>query len=271
LGQGPQAGSVLLLERDAHRCERLKTMEDELDPNFADMFEPGRRPPCQLYLISPLEIGGDFPARLDEALAAGPVAAFQFRVKGQDQHEAARLAAPLLDICRARDVAFIVNDDMGLAKRLGAGRCPSRPGRRRPARCPRAARPGSADRSHLPRQPPPRHGSGEAGADYVAFGAFYPTATKDTEHRRSPRSSAGGRACSRSLCRDRRHHARKCRDAGRRGGGFHRRVQRGLEPSGGPAAAVAPSTRSWSASAAPGGPWTSASGRRGWRGRRCRC
>src|SRR4028118_442508 len=95
-------------------------MEDELDPNFADMFEPARRPPCQLYLISPLDVGGGFPARLEEALAAGPVAAFQFRVKGMDQHEAARLAEPLQSICQAYEVAFIVNDDMALAKRIGA-------------------------------------------------------------------------------------------------------------------------------------------------------
>ncbi len=38
-----------------------------------------RTPRCQLYLISPLEVGGDFPARLERALEAGPVAAFQFR------------------------------------------------------------------------------------------------------------------------------------------------------------------------------------------------
>ena len=47
---------------------------------------------CQLYLISPLEVGGTFPDRLARALDAGPVAAFQFRVKGIDEHEAARLA-----------------------------------------------------------------------------------------------------------------------------------------------------------------------------------
>src|SRR5690606_1667118 len=74
----------------------------------------------ELYLISPLDVAGDFPARLQRALDAGPVAAFQFRVKGGDQHEAARLAAPLLEICRARDVAFIVNDSISLAKRLQA-------------------------------------------------------------------------------------------------------------------------------------------------------
>ena len=72
---------------------------------------------CQLYLISPLEVGGDFPARLEHALGAGPVAAFQFRVKGVDQHEAARLAEPLQAICRRHDVAFIVNDSVSLAKR----------------------------------------------------------------------------------------------------------------------------------------------------------
>ncbi|MGQ3180191.1 MAG: thiamine phosphate synthase, partial [Blastomonas fulva] len=36
---------------------------------------------CELYLISPLDVGGDFPERLRAALEAGPVAAFQFRVK----------------------------------------------------------------------------------------------------------------------------------------------------------------------------------------------
>ena len=74
----------------------------------------------QLYLISPLDVGGAFPKRLARALDAGPVAAFQFRVKGLDEHQAARLAEPLQAICAARDVAFIVNDSISLAKRLGA-------------------------------------------------------------------------------------------------------------------------------------------------------
>ena len=62
---------------------------------------------------------GTFAARLERALAAGSVAAFQYRVKGLDQHEAARLAGPLQDICAAREVAFIVNDSIALAKRIG--------------------------------------------------------------------------------------------------------------------------------------------------------
>jgi thiamine-phosphate pyrophosphorylase len=161
-------------------------MQDELDPSFADMFEPGRRPACQLYLVSPLEVGGDFPQRLEEALAAGPVAAFQFRVKGVDQHEAARLAAPLLDICRAHDVAFIVNDDMGLAKRLGADGVHLGQGDGDPKDARALLGPSAQigvtchDSRHLAME------AGEAGADYVAFGAFFPTATKDTEHRPDP-------------------------------------------------------------------------------------
>ena len=58
------------------------------------MFEREDDPPpeCRLYLISPLDVAGGFPDRLARALDAAPVAAFQLRVKGVDQHEAARLA-----------------------------------------------------------------------------------------------------------------------------------------------------------------------------------
>ena len=67
-----------------------------LDPTFAENFRRDmRRPPCQIYLVSPLDVGGDFPERIARALDAGPVAAFQFRVKDIDQHAAAALGAPL--------------------------------------------------------------------------------------------------------------------------------------------------------------------------------
>ena len=157
-----------------------------LDPGFAERFEHGKREPCQLYLVSPLDVGGDFPDRLAEALAAGPVAAFQFRVKGIDQHEAARLAEPLQALCAAREVAFIVNDDMGLAKRIGAdgvhlGQDDGDPREAR-ALLGAGAQIGITchDSRHLAMD------AGEAGADYVAFGAFYPTSTKETRHRPDP-------------------------------------------------------------------------------------
>ncbi len=138
---------------------------------------------CQLYLISPLEVGGTFPDRLARALDAGPVAAFQFRVKGIDEHEAARLAEPLQAICAAREVAFIVNDSISLAKRikadgvhLGQGDGTVEEARQRLGR---EAQIGVTchDSRHLAME------AGEAGADYVAFGAFFPTTTKQTDYR----------------------------------------------------------------------------------------
>lgn len=140
------------------------------------------REPCQLYLISPLDVSGAFPDRLARALDAAPVAAFQFRVKGVDEHAAAGLAEPLRRICGDRDVAFIVNDSIALAKRLGADGVHLGQGDGEVAdarqRLGREAQIGVTchDSRHLAMD------AGEAGADYVAFGAFFPTATKVVEH-----------------------------------------------------------------------------------------
>jgi thiamine-phosphate pyrophosphorylase len=139
-------------------------------------------PACQLYLISPLQVGGDFPAKLEEALAAGPVAAFQFRVKDIDQHDAAALAEPLQAICAKYDVAFIVNDSVALAKRLRAdgAHLGQGDGDVREAReiLGRDAQIGVTchNSRHLAME------AADAGADYVAFGAFYPTNTKAVDH-----------------------------------------------------------------------------------------
>jgi thiamine-phosphate pyrophosphorylase len=144
------------------------------------------RTPCLLYLISPLDVGGDFPDRLTAALDAGPVAAFQFRVKDLEQHEAAALAEPLQAICAARDVAFIVNDDVALAKRLEAdgvhlGQEDGDPREARKELGPQAQIGVTCHASrHMAME------AGEAGADYVAFGAFYPTTTKAVEHQAEP-------------------------------------------------------------------------------------
>jgi thiamine-phosphate pyrophosphorylase len=141
---------------------------------------------CQLYLISPLEVSGAFPERLARALDAGPVAAFQFRVKDVAEHEAARLAEPLQRLCEAREVAFIVNDSISLAKRLGAdgvhlGQDDGSVADAR-SRLGKAAQIGVTCHAsrHLAME------AGEAGADYVAFGAFFPSATKDTKHVAEP-------------------------------------------------------------------------------------
>jgi thiamine-phosphate pyrophosphorylase len=155
---------------DGHRDEASD--EDEgvgLDPDFAARFDRGKRPGCQLYLISPLDVSGAFPDALAAALDAGPVAAFQLRVKDIDQHEAARLAEPLQKLCAARDVAFIVNDSMALAKRIGAdgvhlGQDDGDPREARLLLGP-AAQIGvtARDSRHLAME------AGEAGADYVSL------------------------------------------------------------------------------------------------------
>ena len=93
---------------------------DEVTHAFAESFAPAERGACKLYLISPQEVGGSFPDRLKAALDPGLAAAFQLRVKDTDEHALARLAEPLQRICADAGVAFIVNDNMALAKRLGA-------------------------------------------------------------------------------------------------------------------------------------------------------
>ena len=141
--------------------------------------------PTQLYLISPLDVTGDFPQRLERALEAGKgvVTAFQFRVKGVDSHEAAALAQPLQAICAAHDVAFIVNDSIALAKRLGADgvHLGQKDGDVREARDELGKDAQIGVTCHASRHLALE--AGEAGADYVAFGAFFPSETKETEHR----------------------------------------------------------------------------------------
>ena len=158
---------------------------DEVD--LAAFTPPPRRDPCELYLISPQEVGGEFPDLLRAALSAGPVAAFQLRVKGMDEHQLARLAEPLQRICGDADTAFIVNDSVALAKRLGADgvHLGQGDGDAREARdiLGPSVQIGVTchDSRHLAME------AGEKGADYVAFGAFYPTTTKPSEYRPDPR------------------------------------------------------------------------------------
>ncbi|MFC4845856.1 thiamine phosphate synthase [Hephaestia sp. GCM10023244] len=161
--------------------------DDPLDADFAQRFErDDTREPCQLYLISPPDVSGGFADRLARALDAGPVAAFQFRVKAVDQHQAAQLAEPLQAICAARDVAFIVNDSISLARRLGAdgvhlGQEDGDPREARTILGPSIQIGVTChDSRHLAME------AGEAGADYVAFGSFYPTTTKQVRHHADP-------------------------------------------------------------------------------------
>jgi len=159
---------------------------DEADFDPIDFPRPPRTEPARLYLISPQEVGGAFPDRLKAAVEPGIASAFQLRVKDLGEHELARLAEPLQRICADADVAFIVNDSMALAKRLGADgvHLGQQDGDIREARAllgPQAQIGKTChDSRHLAME------AGESGADYVAFGAFYPTTTKPSDYRPEP-------------------------------------------------------------------------------------
>lgn len=157
-----------------------------LDPDFGSRFERERRPKTQLYVVSPPVFDAGFPARLDAALAGGPVAAFQLRLKGVDDAAVLAAADACQKICAKYDVAFILNDRADLAKQCGADgvHLGQSDGSVKDARAllGREVQIGVTchDSRHLAME------AGEAGADYVAFGAFYDTTTKPSHYRPRP-------------------------------------------------------------------------------------
>jgi len=139
---------------------------------------------CRLYLITPPKIDLEkFVDDLKQAFAAGDVAVLQLRLKDAPRDEIKKAAETLLPICRGYDVAFIINDDPELAKEVGAdgvhvgeedvsvkeAREILGEGKIVGASCY-----ASKDRAFT---------AGEQGADYVAFGAFYETKTKEPKGR----------------------------------------------------------------------------------------
>ena len=161
--------------------------DNRLDPHFADRFERDRHSSsCQLYLISPPRIDDGFAGRLAAVLDTGLVSAFQLRVKDSPDEAVIALGRPLRAICAAHDTAFIVNDSIAVAKALDADgvHLGQEDGDPREARRVLGAEAQIGvtchDSRHLAME------AGEAGADYVAFGAFYPTATKTVRHRADP-------------------------------------------------------------------------------------
>jgi thiamine-phosphate pyrophosphorylase len=135
---------------------------------------------CRLYLITPPKFEPRaFADELKRALDGGDVASLQLRMKDVSDNEILRAAEIVMPIAQDRDVAFIINDRPDLARML------------------------RADGVHIGQEDTPYdeareivgknaivgvtcHNSrdlaftaGEAGADYVAFGAFFPTQTKE--------------------------------------------------------------------------------------------
>ena len=150
------------------------------------MSEAGRER-TRLYLITPPRIDPvPFSETLTRALEAGDAACLQLRLKEVPEDEVRRAAEILLPVCQAYDVALLINDDPRIAKAVGAD----------------GAHVGQEDMSYRDARTllgpdaiigvtchDSRHlamVAGEDGADYVAFGAFFPTTTKVVTRRATP-------------------------------------------------------------------------------------
>lgn len=146
--------------------------------------EDDARPRCRLYLITPATLTCDAPAlsafaeTLSGALDAGDVACLQLRLKDVADDDWRRAVDALMPIVQARDMAFILNDRADIAAEMGADGVhigqddiPCADARKLVGpdaivgvTC-KASRDLAIDAS-------------EAGADYVAFGAFFESRTK---------------------------------------------------------------------------------------------
>ncbi len=143
------------------------------------------RPPCRLYLITPPVIGdlNAFAETLDQALAAGDVAALQIRLKPADDVTIRAAVAALAPIARRHDVAVLLNDRPDLARETGCDgvHIGQEDGSLAEAR--RILGPDAMIGVTCHDDRDLAWDAAEGGADYVAFGAFYPTTTKETVHR----------------------------------------------------------------------------------------
>jgi thiamine-phosphate pyrophosphorylase len=145
-------------------------------------------PLCRLYLITPprLDDLAAFGHVLAHALDAGDVAALQIRLKDVPDEIVAAAVDALMPIAQSRGAAVILNDRPVLAAKLGCDgvHIGQQDGTLADAR--RIVGPDRMigvtchDSLHLAME------AAEGGADYVAFGAFFPTATKDAPTRADP-------------------------------------------------------------------------------------
>jgi thiamine-phosphate pyrophosphorylase len=135
---------------------------------------------CRVYLITPTLFDPvPFAGSLAAALDADDVAAVQLRLKDAGDDAWCRAIDALRPVCQSREVAFLLNDRADLVRptgcdgaHVGQDDMPARDARRimGPDTTLGVTCKGSRD---LAMQ------AGEDGADYVAFGAFYPSTTKE--------------------------------------------------------------------------------------------
>jgi thiamine-phosphate pyrophosphorylase len=137
---------------------------------------------CRLYLISPPQIDlPKFSSALEDSFKGGDVGSFQLRLKNASDAEILQAAEALIPICHEHEAAFILNDRPDLAVECNADGVHLG----QDDMAVKAARKIVGDErvigvschasKHMGME------AGEQGADYVAFGAFYPTNSKPKE------------------------------------------------------------------------------------------
>ncbi len=139
---------------------------------------------CRLYLITPPHISDAeiFARQLEAALSAGDVAALQIRLKDAPPDHIRAVTRVLAPIAHRHGTAVLMNDHVDLAGELGldgvhVGQSDTPYKEARRILGPSAMIGVTCHNSrHLAME------AAEGGADYVAFGAFYPTTTKTVEH-----------------------------------------------------------------------------------------
>jgi len=151
-----------------------------------DVAQSETRGTTRLYLITPPVLDAErFAKELEEALAGGDVASLQLRLKDCDDDVIRRAARVLKPIVQDRGVAFIMNDRPDLAAELD---CDGVHVGEEDAPYSEARRLLGPDRVVGVTCGASRHRAltaAEAGADYVAFGAFFPSPTKTATKQRA--------------------------------------------------------------------------------------
>jgi thiamine-phosphate pyrophosphorylase len=140
-------------------------------------------PTCRLYLITPPTLDPEaFRDPLARALDGGDVACLQLRLKEVDDDVIKKAAEVLQPLTQEHDVAFIINDRPDLARETGADgvHIGQQDASYREAR--EILADGTIVGVTCHNSPHLAMEAADKGADYVAFGAFYPTATKEVSH-----------------------------------------------------------------------------------------
>ena len=140
---------------------------------------------CRLYLITPPVLPEKFEDQLAAALDAGDVAAVQLRLKDVPDTVLQKTIDRLRPIVQSRNVAFLLNDRPDLAVKLGCdgahvGQTDMKAAAARKILGDLTLGVTCHNSRHLAME------AGEAGADYVAFGAFFPSTTKSAKHHADP-------------------------------------------------------------------------------------